>query len=77
MTTQWNVTFKPALLNDVATLPAKEAHQVMAKVALLMQDPTPDAKVKKHLKHMHKGAGRLYRVRSGDYRIFYTFAAEK
>ncbi|MEO6891554.1 MAG: UvrD-helicase domain-containing protein, partial [Ktedonobacteraceae bacterium] len=77
MTTQWNVTFKPALLNDVAALPAKEAHQVMAKVALLMQDPTPDAKVKKQLKYMHKGAGRLYRVRSGDYRIFYTFAAEK
>jgi len=40
------------------------------KINLLVQDPTPDAKVKKQLKHMN---GRLHRIRSGDYRIFYTF----
>ena len=37
---------------------------------MLAEDPTPKAKVKKQLKHMN---GKLYRLRSGDYRIFYTF----
>src|SRR5690606_4778401 len=37
---------------------------------LLMQDPTPDAKTKKQLKYWD---GKLHRLRSGDYRVFYTF----
>ena len=43
---------------------------MLEKVNLLAQDPTPDAKVKKQLKYMN---GRLHRIRSGKYRIFYTF----
>lgn len=70
MASQWNMTIKPALLHDIVALPAKEVHQVMAKIDALTQDPTPDGKLKKQL----KGAkGRLYRIRSGDYRIIYTF----
>jgi superfamily I DNA/RNA helicase/mRNA-degrading endonuclease RelE of RelBE toxin-antitoxin system len=44
--------------------------QVMEKVNMLAQDPTPDAKVKKQLKYMN---GRLHRLRSGNHRIFYTY----
>lgn len=56
---------------EIAALPTKEAHQIWEKIHLLMQDPTPDAKVKKQLKYMH---GKLHRVYSGKYHIFYTFA---
>ena len=69
MTTQWQITMKPVFLHGVTALSAKELHQVMAKVDMLVQDPLPDGKVKKQLTHL---AGKPYRIRSGDYRIIYT-----
>jgi mRNA-degrading endonuclease RelE of RelBE toxin-antitoxin system len=68
--TEWRITQKPDFLQAMLALPPKEVHQVLEKINLLTQDPTPDAKVKKQLKYMN---GRLHRIRSGDYRIFYTF----
>src|SRR6266699_3655488 len=70
MTTEWRITQKPDFFKSLLALSPKEVHQVLEKVNLLAQDPTPDAKVKKQLKRMN---GRLHRIRSGDYRIFYTF----
>src|SRR5437868_9274970 len=70
MTTEWRITQKPDFFKSLLALSPKKAHQVLEEVNLLAQDPTPDAKVKKQLKHMN---GRLHRIRSGDYRIFYTF----
>lgn len=70
MKEQWGLTIKPALLLNMAKLPQKELLQVSEKINLLTQDPRPDAKVKKHLTHL---PGRPYRIRSGKYRIFYTF----
>src|SRR5712691_2252256 len=70
MTTEWRVTQKPDFFKALLALPPKETHQVLEKINLLVQDPTPDAKVKKQLKHMN---GRLHRLRSGNFRIFYTF----
>ncbi len=70
MTTQWLTTMKPSFQTEWLALPPKEAHQVLEKIKLLSEDPTPDAKVKKQLKYMH---GKLHRLRSGNYRIFYTF----
>lgn len=70
MATEWLVTQKPDFFRALLALPPKEMQQVMAKVEMLTQDPTPDAKTKKQLKYMN---GRLHRIRSGDYRIFYTF----
>src|ERR1051326_7595633 len=67
---QWQPLIKPAILNDILKLPAKDMHQIMEKVTMLTQDPRPDSKVKKQLVHL---SGKLYRIRSGDYRIFYTF----
>src|SRR5439155_7171273 len=70
MTTEWRITQKPDFFKALLALPPKEMHQVLEKVNLLAQDPTPDDKVKKKLKHMN---GRLHRLRSGNFRIFYTF----
>ena len=70
MTTEWRITQKPDFYKALLALPPKEMHQIIEKVNLLAQDPTPDAKVKKQLPQMH---GRLHRIRSGKYRIFYTF----
>ncbi|GHO79957.1 DNA helicase [Ktedonobacter sp. SOSP1-85] len=72
MPTQYLVTMKPEFLTETRKLPAKEAHQIYNKILLLAQDPRPDAKVKKQLTHMSGGRG-LHRIRSGNYRIFYTF----
>jgi len=70
MTIQWRITQKPDFFKALLALSPKETHQVLEKINLLAQDPTPDAKVKKQLKYLN---GRLHRIRSGDYRIFYTF----
>src|SRR5436853_933247 len=70
MATEWRITQKPDFFKALLALPPKEAHQVLEKIKLLEQDPTPDAKVKKQLKYM---GGKLHRIRCGDYRIFYTF----
>lgn len=66
----WLLTIKPSFLHELVALPAKEAAQVQKKLESLTADPRPDAKVKKQLKHLD---GRLHRLRSGDFRIFYTF----
>ncbi len=68
--TQWETIIKPAFLNDVRKLSHKELQQVMDKITMLSVDPLPDGKVKKQLTHV---PGRPYRIRSGKYRIFYTF----
>src|SRR5258708_39046291 len=70
MSTEWRITQKPDFFKALLALPPKEMHQVLEKINLLVQDPTPDAKVKKQLKYMN---GKLHRIRSGDFRIFYTF----
>lgn len=67
----WLLTMKPSFLSEWSALPAKEAAQVQKKLASLVEDPAPDAKTKKQLKGWD---GKLYRLRSGDYRIFYTMA---
>src|SRR5689334_19171431 len=66
----WNLTIKPSFLTELIALPPKEGAQIQKKLALLTEDPTPDAKTKKQLKYM---GGRLHRLRSGHFRVFYTF----
>jgi len=66
----WLTTMKPSFQTEWLALPPKDAHQVLEKINLLAQDPHPDSKVKKQLKYLD---GKLHRIRSGDYRIFYTF----
>lgn len=71
MADTWLITQKPSFLTEWMGLPPKESHQVLEKINLLQQDPTPDGKVKKQLKYM---GGQLHRLRIGRYRLFYTFA---
>jgi len=66
----WLTTMKPSFQTEWLALPPKDSHQVLEKISLLAQDPHSDAKVKKQLKYLN---GNLHRIRSGDYRIFYTF----
>src|SRR5436305_4786437 len=70
MAMNWLATMKFSFTNEWLALPPKESHRVLSKIKQLEQDPTPDAKVKKQLKHIDP---RLHRIRCGDYRIFYTF----
>ena len=71
MNSEWVPTFKPSFLLQVHALPAKEMHQVIGKINVLLEDPMPDGKVKKQLTHINRD---LYRLRSGYYRIFYTIS---
>lgn len=67
---EWLLTTKPTFLNELLALPAKEVKQIQKKLSYLVEDPTPDAKTKKRLKGW---SGKLHRLRSADYRIFYTY----
>lgn len=64
------ITFRPSFQSEWLALPFKEVQQIGDKIQMLAADPLPDGKVKKRLRHMERG---LCRIRSGDYRIFYTF----
>jgi mRNA-degrading endonuclease RelE of RelBE toxin-antitoxin system len=66
----WQFSFKPTFLHELQSFEPKESAQVLKKIELLAQDPTPDAKTKKQLRHL---GGKLHRLRSGDFRIFYAF----
>ncbi len=66
----WQFSFKPTFLHELQSFEPRESAQVLKKIDLLGQDPTPDAKTKKQLRHL---GGRLHRLRAGDFRVFYTF----
>lgn len=70
MVAQWQLSIKKSFLDDLDKLSPKEHHQVRAKLDMLEQDPLPDGDVKKHLTHL---PGKPYRIRSGDFRILYTY----
>ena len=64
------ITSKPGVFAQIRALPKKHRDQVFKKLEMLETDPHPDGDTKKKLTN---GA---YRLRSGDYRIFYTFNGE-
>jgi superfamily I DNA/RNA helicase/mRNA-degrading endonuclease RelE of RelBE toxin-antitoxin system len=68
--TNWQFSLKPTFLHELSAFEPKESAQILRKIDLLAQDPTPDAKTKKQLKGL---GGKLHRLRSGDFRIFYMF----
>src|SRR6266478_2378619 len=67
---EWLWTPTPSFLSMLRALPRKEEHQVLEKLKILELDPSPDGKAKKKLTHVGED---LYRLRCGDYRIFYTY----
>ena len=70
MGSQWYTMTKPTFQTEWLTLPEKEGHQVLEKIALLTQDPLPDGMVKQKLQDL---GGKLHRIRAGNSYIFYTF----
>lgn len=70
MKPQWQTLMKPDFWQGFRKLSDKDARHVLEKVDMLAENPLPDGDLKKHLTHCK---GRPYRIRSGDYRIFYTF----
>lgn len=70
-TTTYELNLKPSFMADLLALPNKKtARMVQQKVEELQHDPTADGKLKKKLKG-HDSP--VYRLRCGDYRLFYTF----
>src|SRR5262249_36541522 len=70
-TATYELTIKPSFWNDILTLPSRKvARQVQQKIDELQQNPLPDGHHKKKLKG-HRDP--VYRLRIGDYRLFYTF----
>ena len=70
MSGEWLLTPTSAFFTMWRALPNKESHQVLEKIKLLEQDPSPDGKAKKQLKYVNR---EVFRLRCGDYRIFYTY----
>lgn len=61
---------KPTFTNQLLTIPQDRVLQVLEKIELLRDDPKPHGKLKKKL---HGYKGNIYRLRSGDHRIIYTY----
>ena len=66
----WQLITKPSFLNDLLAIPNKMARQVQRKVEELRLDPLPDGQHKKKVRSQSKP---IYRLRAGDYRVFYAF----
>ncbi len=61
------IRFRPSVARDLRALPRPDVRRILARIDVLRDDPRPP------------GSGKLsaqerYRVRQGNYRIFYTVA---
>src|SRR6476659_4365874 len=65
----YTLSFREGFLSELLVLPAKEQAQINAKLTGLLEDPRADGVTKKQLKYLNRQVNRL---RSGDYRVFYT-----
>lgn len=62
---------KPTFTNQLLAVPKERITQILAKIEKeLRTDPSPHAPAKKKL---HGYRGDVYRLRSGDYRVLYTY----
>ena len=66
----YELVVKPTFNNQLRVIPPKFMAQILEKVNLLCDDPSPREPVKKKL---HGTKGDLYRLRSGGFRIIYTY----
>lgn len=69
-TVEWAYLAKPAFLARLRGLAPKERAQINEKIDLLTLNPLPDGKARKLLKHL--GDHMIYRLRAGDFRVFYS-----
>lgn len=66
-----DLNIKPSCLAELHSLPAAMTDQFWEKVNYLVQDPLPDGRLKKKI----RSASDVFRLRIGDYRLFYTFGS--
>jgi mRNA interferase RelE/StbE len=65
----YNIIFKPSVHKDLRRLSKKVIVRVLAYIDALKSDPFPPQAIKL------SGAERLYRIRTGNYRIIYEVEA--
>jgi superfamily I DNA/RNA helicase/mRNA-degrading endonuclease RelE of RelBE toxin-antitoxin system len=63
------INIKPSFMSELHGFPQNKNAQLWEKIDYLVEDPIPDGKLKIKLKNRED----LYRLRVGDYRIFYTY----
>ena len=66
----YELIHKPTFTNQLLGLQPRFVTQVLGKVELLREDPRPHGDLKKKL---HGYDGGVYRLRSGDFRIVYSY----
>lgn len=66
----FEIIHKPTFTNQLLAIPKERVIQILEKIEVLRTDPKPHGKLKKKL-HGYKGD--IYRLRSGDFRIIYTY----
>jgi len=66
----FEVIHKPTFANQLRALPKDRIVQILDKIEILEDDPSPRDPLKKRL-HGYKEP--VYRLRSGDFRIIYTY----
>lgn len=70
--TTWTITFADTFINELLNIPKSISKKVTKKIKILEQDPISAQGDAKKL----KGYGNnIYRVRLGDYRLFYSFGS--
>lgn len=63
------INIKPSCMSEIHGVPKSMSAQLWEKINYLVGNPFPDGKLKKKL-HIKKD---VYRLRVGEYRVFYTF----
>ncbi|KAM3095580.1 UvrD-helicase domain-containing protein [Phormidesmis sp. 146-35] len=66
----FEIIHKPTFTNQLLAIPKERVLQILEKIEVLRDDPKSHGSLKKKL-HGYKGD--IYRLRSGDYRIIYTY----
>lgn len=68
----FELLYKPTFTNQLLTISKERVLQVIGKIEeVLREDPKPHGKLKKKL---HGYKGNIYRLRSGDHRVIYTYS---
>ncbi len=66
----FEIIHKPTFTIQLLAIPKERIVQILEKIEILRPDPKPHGRLKKKL-NGYKGD--IYRLRSGDYRIIYTY----
>ena len=61
---------KPTFTNQLLAMPKERVVQILDNTKILTEDPSPHGSQKKKL---HGYTGNVFRLRSGDYRVLYTY----